>query len=66
MLSFEKYRNLGHFSSGCIRDKEKKRQNKRGKDAIKPKCEPWELGLWLGMHYSVKLIYISNKLIKSQ
>ena len=66
MFGSEKHRNPGHFSSGGLGDQETKRQTERGKVVVKPKYDPRGLGLWLGMHYSVKLIYISNKLIKSQ
>jgi len=60
MLDSEKYWDPRNFSGGCIRDQEKKGQSKRGKIDLKSQCEPRKLGLWVGMHYSVKLIYISN------
>ena len=66
MLCSEKYWNPRNFSGSCIRDQEKKGQSERGKIDVKSQCEPRKLGLRVGMHYSVNLIYISNKLIKSQ
>ncbi len=57
MLGSEKYWDPRHFPGGCLRDQETKGQNERGQLDEKSQCGARKLGLWAGLHYSVKLIY---------